>query len=54
MPNMDGIQTTRIIKFPIVALTAYADDSNVKECMGVCMNNFLAKPIKREQLREIL
>ncbi|KAK9319233.1 hypothetical protein V1517DRAFT_57011 [Lipomyces orientalis] len=60
MPNMDGIQATRIIReeldyqFPIVALTAYADDSNVKECMGVGMNNFLAKPIKREQLRAIL
>ncbi|KAK9242355.1 hypothetical protein V1506DRAFT_547822 [Lipomyces tetrasporus] len=60
MPNMDGIQATRIIRedldyqFPIVALTAYANNSNVKECMAVGMNNFLAKPIKREQLRDIL
>ncbi|KAK9464479.1 hypothetical protein V1512DRAFT_268194 [Lipomyces arxii] len=60
MPNLDGLQATRIIrqeyyyKHPIVALTAYADDSNVKECMDAGMNNFLTKPIKRSQLCEIL
>ncbi|KAK9239260.1 hypothetical protein V1525DRAFT_398993 [Lipomyces kononenkoae] len=60
MPNLDGLQATRVIRqelqyrYPIVALTAYADDSNVKECMDVGMNNFLTKPIKREQLHEIL
>ncbi|KAK9365411.1 hypothetical protein V1509DRAFT_633335 [Lipomyces kononenkoae] len=60
MPNLDGLQATRVIRqdlqyrYPIVALTAYADDSNVKKCMDVGMNNFLTKPIKREQLHEIL
>ncbi|KAK9482166.1 hypothetical protein V1527DRAFT_485961 [Lipomyces starkeyi] len=60
MPNMDGLQATRIIReelnyqYPIVALTAYADDTNAKECMGVGMNHFLAKPIKRDQLQEVL
>ncbi|KAK9313053.1 hypothetical protein V1524DRAFT_220301 [Lipomyces starkeyi] len=60
MPNLDGLQATRVIRqeldyrYPIVALTAYADDSNVKECMDAGMNNFLTKPIKREQLHEIL
>ncbi|KAK9479859.1 hypothetical protein V1514DRAFT_366602 [Lipomyces japonicus] len=60
MPNLDGLQATRIIrqdldyKYPIVALTAYADDSNVKECMDAGMNNFLTKPIKRPQLYDIL
>ncbi|KAK9319365.1 hypothetical protein V1517DRAFT_332803 [Lipomyces orientalis] len=60
MPNMDGIQATRIIRedldyrYPIVALSAYADDSNVNECMGVGMDSFLSKPIKREKLHGIL
>ncbi|KAK9323978.1 hypothetical protein V1517DRAFT_318947 [Lipomyces orientalis] len=60
MPNLDGLQATRVIRqeldyrYPIVALTAYADDSNVKECMDAGMNNFLTKPIKREQLHDIL
>ncbi|KAK9370574.1 hypothetical protein V1509DRAFT_637552 [Lipomyces kononenkoae] len=60
MPNMDGIEATRIIRselsyrYPIVALTAFADDSNVRKCMRVGMDSFLAKPIKREQLHAIL
>ena len=37
MPNLDGIQSTRLIReagysAPIVALTAYAEESNVKVC----------------------
>ena len=35
MPNLDGLQSTRMIRqigysAPIVALTAFAEDSNVK------------------------
>ena len=35
MPNLDGLQSTRLIRqsgfsAPIVALTAYAEESNVK------------------------
>lgn len=37
MPNLDGLQSTRLIRqsgfsSPIVALTAYAEESNVKVC----------------------
>jgi osomolarity two-component system sensor histidine kinase SLN1 len=37
MPNLDGLQSTRLIRqsgfsAPIVALTAYAEESNVKVC----------------------
>ncbi|KAF8427432.1 hypothetical protein EV426DRAFT_572120 [Tirmania nivea] len=39
---------------PIVALTAFAEDSNVKECREAGMNSFLAKPIKRTELRKVL
>lgn len=60
MPKVDGLLSTRMIReeldynFPIVALTAFADDSNIKECLVSGMNGFLSKPIKRPQLKKIL
>ncbi|KAH7052330.1 hypothetical protein B0J12DRAFT_751978 [Macrophomina phaseolina] len=59
MPNLDGIQSTRLIRqagysAPIVALTAYAEESNVKECYESGMDYFLAKPIRRPQLKHVL
>lgn len=46
MPNLDGLQSTRLIRqmgysAPIVALTAFAEESNVKECYDSGMNMFL-------------
>lgn len=46
MPNLDGLQSTRLIRQlgylgPIVALTAFAEESNVKECMDAGMDMFL-------------
>ena len=59
MPFMDGIHCTRTARAlgyvaPIVALTAYADGRNEKECLDAGMNFFLAKPIERGRLREVL
>lgn len=59
MPNLDGLQSTRLIrqmgyKAPIVALTAFSDASNVKDCMDSGMNEFLAKPIRRPALKKVL
>jgi len=59
MPNLDGIQSTRLIRemgysAPIVALTAFAEESNVKECYASGMNHFLPKPIRRPALKEVL
>ena len=59
MPNLDGLQSTRLIRgmgysAPIVALTAFAEESNVKECMDSGMNEFLPKPIKRPALKQVL
>lgn len=60
MPKMDGLTATKIIrknlkyKKPIVALTAFTDESNVKECLSSGMSGFLSKPIKRSNLRKIL
>jgi osomolarity two-component system sensor histidine kinase SLN1 len=39
---------------PIVALTAFAEESNVKECMDSGMNYFLPKPIRRPALKQVL
>lgn len=59
MPNLDGLESTRRIrtmgyKEPIVALTAFAEESNVKECYDAGMDFFLAKPIRRPQLKLVL
>ncbi|KAF2808282.1 uncharacterized protein BDZ99DRAFT_51002 [Mytilinidion resinicola] len=59
MPNLDGLQSTRLIRqsgfsAPIVALTAYAEESNVKECLDSGMDFFLAKPIRRPALKHVL
>ncbi|KAH8202821.1 hypothetical protein TruAng_002984 [Truncatella angustata] len=59
MPNLDGLQSTRLIRemgyeAPIVALTAFSEESNVKECMESGMDEFLAKPIRRPALKRVL
>ncbi|KAI0016514.1 hypothetical protein F4780DRAFT_673888 [Xylariomycetidae sp. FL0641] len=59
MPNVDGLQSTRLIRgmgysAPIVALTAFADESNVKNCIESGMNEFLSKPIRRPALKRVL
>lgn len=59
MPKCDGLQATKTIRSmnftgPIVALTAFADESNVKECLDAGMSGFLSKPIRRPQVRKVL
>ncbi|KAI7474394.1 putative histidine kinase HHK5p [Hortaea werneckii] len=59
MPNVDGLESTRLIReigynAPIVALTAFAEESNIKDCMDSGMNYFLSKPIRRPQLKKVL
>jgi osomolarity two-component system, sensor histidine kinase SLN1 len=59
MPNVDGLQSTRLIRdigysAPIVALTAFSEESNVKECIASGMDEFLSKPIKRRALKQVL
>jgi signal transduction histidine kinase/ActR/RegA family two-component response regulator len=58
MPVMDGLEATRLIRSgdgankhtPIVALTANAMQSDNIECRSAGMNDFLTKPISRENL----
>lgn len=59
MPNVDGLQSTRLIrsmgyKSPIVALTAFSEESNVKDCIDSGMDEFLSKPIRRPALKQVL
>ncbi|KAK2592352.1 Histidine kinase osmosensor [Conoideocrella luteorostrata] len=59
MPNLDGLQSTRLIRkmgyvAPIVALTAFSEESNVKECMESGMDDFVSKPIRRPALKNVL
>ena len=61
MPEMDGIQATRIIRndlgitsLPIVAVTAHTMAGDREECLRAGMNAYLPKPIDREQLFRII
>lgn len=57
MPDMNGLDATRIIKevnhdVPIVALSAYAFDENIREAKNAGCDDFLAKPFRVEDLIE--
>ena len=59
MPVMDGLQATQAIRaqgddIPIVALTANNTEEDRAACLEVGMNEFLAKPINKLKLQEIL
>ena len=64
MPVMDGFQATRAIRsgeghvrqpqIPIIALTANASEKYRDECLAAGMNDFLTKPLRREQLHRAL
>ena len=55
MPDMNGLDATRIIKevnndIPIVALSAYAFEENIREARLAGCDEFLAKPFRVEDL----
>ncbi|GGJ79054.1 hybrid sensor histidine kinase/response regulator [Pseudomonas matsuisoli] len=59
MPVMDGYEATRHIRaqerwqaLPIIALTANAMPNERQSCEDVGMNDYLAKPFNRDDLRE--
>ncbi|MDO4546201.1 MAG: response regulator [Bacillota bacterium] len=63
MPVMDGITATRRIRqmeeeskrsIPIIAITANAFESDIKECLGAGMNSCLAKPVDPQKLHEMI
>jgi len=59
MPGMNGLDATRIIKevnhdLPVVALSAYAFDENIREAKEAGCDEFMAKPFRVEDLLDMV
>jgi two-component system sensor histidine kinase/response regulator len=65
MPEMDGFAATAAIReretarpegrrLPIVALTAFAMKGDRERCVAAGMDDYLTKPIRRDQLADVL
>ncbi len=64
MPDMDGFETTRLIRdpasgvldngVPVIALTAYAMKGDRERCLEAGMNDYLSKPLKYDELSVVL
>jgi CheY-like chemotaxis protein len=61
MPEMDGIEAAKKIReiWPrgqpkIIAITAYALQGDREKCIAAGMDDYISKPVKLEELREIL
>lgn len=62
LPDINGIEVTEKIRasengkthIPIIALTALSSNEDKQKCMKSGMDNFLAKPVSKEDLEKIL
>ncbi|MEP7321822.1 MAG: response regulator [Saprospiraceae bacterium] len=60
MPEMDGYTATKIIRqelkleIPIIAMTAFAFENERDKCIASGMNEYLSKPVRLENLLEIV
>ncbi|MFA7034094.1 MAG: response regulator [Bacteroidales bacterium] len=59
MPVMDGFEATRRIRefdnyTPIIALTAYANDSNKREALNAGCDDFFTKPIRKNMILDVV
>jgi len=59
MPDMNGLDATRIIKevnhdIPVIALSAYAFEQNIREAKEAGCDEFMAKPFRVEDLLDVV
>jgi signal transduction histidine kinase/DNA-binding response OmpR family regulator len=64
MPDIDGYDATRLIRqpatpvrnhqVPIIAMTAHGLQDDRRKCLDAGMNDYLAKPIRKEALERLL
>jgi signal transduction histidine kinase/CheY-like chemotaxis protein len=61
MPEMDGLETTRLIRqdrrwseLPIVAMTAHAMNGDREGCLAAGMNGYISKPVHSAHLLSIV
>jgi two-component system sensor histidine kinase/response regulator len=63
MPELDGYETTKAIRraegstyknIPIIAMTANAMNGDREICLTAGMNDYISKPMKLNQLAEII
>ncbi len=61
MPVMDGFATCRALRnlpgcqlLPVLAITAHSHSGDRERCLAAGMSDYLAKPVKFEQLRNLL
>lgn len=62
MPEIDGLETTRLIRQKweaseqpkIIAITAYGLEGDRERCIEAGMDDYIAKPVKMEDLKAAL
>ncbi|ODS87474.1 MAG: hypothetical protein ABS44_10925 [Chryseobacterium sp. SCN 40-13] len=60
MPEMDGYETTRIIRnemklnLPIIAITAHSTENEKEKCLKIGMNECLSKPFQKKVLFDLI